>query len=51
MRSSLGSLQVALTDQGEREAERLRVIAHAYDREQPPQSTGLRGLFRRLFQL
>lgn len=51
VRSSLGSLQVALTDQGEREAERRRVLAHAYDREQPLQSTGLRGLFRRLFRL
>ena len=50
IRTSLGGLQAALTDQGDREAERMRVLAHAYDREQLSRSTGLRGLIARLFR-
>ena len=50
LRTSLGGLQAALTDQGDREAERMRVLAHAYDREQLSRSTGLRGLIARLFR-
>lgn len=50
VRSSLGSLQVALTDQGEREAERMRVLLHAYNEAPSPRPTGLTGWLSALFR-
>lgn len=48
LRSSVVRLQATLVDQGEREADRLRVLQHAHDQERVLRPAGLRGLVARL---
>lgn len=49
-RGSLSSLQSALASQSEHEAERMRVLLHAYNEAPSPRPTGLTGWLSALFR-